>query len=447
MVLLSKLILEITSKDAYEKFYKDIDPQIYTALVTADPTYSQEKDIMGKYSKWILNLWKRKAVKEEDIYKFREYLSVFDKYKNRMEKKDINQYKSLPDLAVAIEPFENSGEPESKSAEIRNIKKEAKKVYEDSDWVVIVPETEEASCYYGKGTKWCTAAEHNNYFNNYSRQGPLYININKHSGRKYQFHFESDQFMNEKDNGINIFHDLDDSEGLLAFYRDQGKISFEMALKNGAEYEWLEDLYDSNEASESLYYDAINAYNEYYAYRIWFDMPESDVKFVGTEVLEQLRDEIENGDYEDLKRVLFRLAESGVDVVNSNSVSKIYYRRGEEYDNLFDFAQNKLKAGDFRDFLLAADIDPDDYSDIFHRIEELDKYKQEDGTYKLENKNVLISIDKMKEVEDSDDEEKNGVKYYVNITFKKSKKNYKGWISSDKLFSYLTQYDLFDTED
>ena len=50
-----------------------------------------------------------------------------------------------------------------------------------------------------KNTQWCTAADGNNQFNYYNSQGPLYININKADNEKYQFHFESDQFMDETD--------------------------------------------------------------------------------------------------------------------------------------------------------------------------------------------------------------------------------------------------------
>jgi hypothetical protein len=64
-----------------------------------------------------------------------------------------------------------------------------------------VPETEEASCELGRGTKWCTAAEKNNMFDQYSDKGPLYVWRDK-NGEKYQFHFETAQFMDAKDHTI-----------------------------------------------------------------------------------------------------------------------------------------------------------------------------------------------------------------------------------------------------
>jgi len=61
-----------------------------------------------------------------------------------------------------------------------------------------IPETQEASCELGRGTKWCTAAAKDNMFDQYSEDGPLYVWRDK-NGKKYQFHFETAQFMDSKD--------------------------------------------------------------------------------------------------------------------------------------------------------------------------------------------------------------------------------------------------------
>jgi hypothetical protein len=83
-----------------------------------------------------------------------------------------------------------------------------------------VPLTEEASCKLGKGTKWCTAAvDGKNMFERYNKDGPLYIwvdnNWNKgvlksldNKSKKFQFHFQSNQYMDELDNelGYDVLH-------------------------------------------------------------------------------------------------------------------------------------------------------------------------------------------------------------------------------------------------
>ena len=174
---------------------------------------------MGKYTDWMIRLYRSGNLKMEDLYKATEYLEAFHKFKNRIEKKDIGQYQSLPELYRVVRTFiDNPDQATSKSDEIRKIKEGAEKVYEDDEWLVIVPHTKEAAIEYGKGTQWCTAAKESyNYFDYYNNDGPLYININKKTGRKYQFHFETGQFMDENDSPTtNEYIGL--SDDLIAFY-------------------------------------------------------------------------------------------------------------------------------------------------------------------------------------------------------------------------------------
>ena len=77
-----------------------------------------------------------------------------------------------------------------------------------SDVRVIIPGDQDAACYYGQGTQWCTAAtQSDNLFNHYAGDGPLIIlipNKPKRDREKYQLHFESNQFMNEHDQDISL---------------------------------------------------------------------------------------------------------------------------------------------------------------------------------------------------------------------------------------------------
>lgn len=198
-----------TIQNIYQKYYSNIPNGIFTQIIQSDPTYSVDKpDKMGKYGKWLLNLYRKGNLKIEDLYKAKEYLTYFSKYINKIETKDINKFQTLPQLYKTVEPFmtadkNNQRMATSKSDEIRQLKKDVKKVYEDSDWLILIPLTREAAIYYGKNTQWCTAAERSsNYYDTYTKEGPLYININKKDNRKYQFHFESGQFMDEFDDEI-----------------------------------------------------------------------------------------------------------------------------------------------------------------------------------------------------------------------------------------------------
>lgn len=214
--------------DIYQKYYSNIPQDDFSKIIQADPTWREDKpNKMGKYGKWLLTLYKNKHLKIEDLYKAKEYLTYFIQYNNVIDIKDINQYKSLTDLYHKIKNFiEDPDQATSKQDAIRKIKEGAEKVYEDEDWIIIIPHTEQASCYYGKGTQWCTAAEKSrNMFDSYNEQGYLYININKKTHEKYQFHFETSSFMDDTDTPINdpICSTIGLSDGALDWYKNNVK--------------------------------------------------------------------------------------------------------------------------------------------------------------------------------------------------------------------------------
>lgn len=203
--MLSLMLEAIAIPDIYKKYYSDIPEETFYKIIQSDPTYNFNKsDKMGKYGKWLLNLYKHGSLKDEDLYKAKEDLEIFAKFQNKLQQKDIMKYRSLSELYDAIKPFvENPQQVATKSEEVRQIKKGAEKVYEDNKWLVIVPHTQESSSYYGKGTRWCTAADDSyNMFERYNEEGLLYINILKGTDTKYQFHFETNSYMDASDTQI-----------------------------------------------------------------------------------------------------------------------------------------------------------------------------------------------------------------------------------------------------
>ena len=69
---------------------------------------------------------------------------------------------------------------------------------------IYYPKTEAGSKYYGKHTKWCTAATNDNSFFQYNNKGPLYIIIPKSDTQnKFQIHFESGELMNKQNKPVN----------------------------------------------------------------------------------------------------------------------------------------------------------------------------------------------------------------------------------------------------
>jgi hypothetical protein len=201
-------LFEASSEELYQKYYKDIPQDIYNQIIKADPTSTDKKN--GKYCKWLLDLYKNKKLLIEDLYKATEYLTLFNKYGNKLSKNQIQMYKSLPELFQEIKQFQEKVPQEdlmSNKDKNKDIKEhQTRKVYEDDEWLVVVPKTKESSIFWGQGTQWCTAAKKANKFNYYNEQGTLYIIISKkikddkNRQLKYQIHFESAQFMNAQDN-------------------------------------------------------------------------------------------------------------------------------------------------------------------------------------------------------------------------------------------------------
>lgn len=131
--------------------------------------------------------------------------------------RDINNYCGL--VGCKKKGFEKPGldgliaryssvldERKEKQDELANIKSESEVVYEDENWTVVWPKTEAASCYYGQGTQWCTAATRGgNQFDKYNKDGPLYVMIPKqpkYTGEKYQLHVKTKSLMNEQDDKV-----------------------------------------------------------------------------------------------------------------------------------------------------------------------------------------------------------------------------------------------------
>ena len=168
--------------------------------ICADPTTKKNN------TSWIINQYKKGSIRQEDHPRIHAALSNFEKYKSKLPSKDINSYKSLNHLEDAVEP--HLGSFSSNREEKASIKHEgADLIHDGKDLMVHKLKTKEAACHYGAGTKWCTTAKNNNMFDHYNKEGPLYVVTNKKSGDKHQLHFETNQFMDKKDEPIKL-HDF-----------------------------------------------------------------------------------------------------------------------------------------------------------------------------------------------------------------------------------------------
>ena len=118
-----------------------------------------------------------------------------------------------------------------------DIDKDAEKVYEDSKWAIYIPKTYAASCKLGQGTSWCTASTESDYYYNMYKDeygGDYYIVISKSNpNEKYQFHFESGQFMDAKDVEIDIDKFFRNNPQVQKFFADLHKDAIKELIVDG----------------------------------------------------------------------------------------------------------------------------------------------------------------------------------------------------------------------
>lgn len=194
-----------------KKHYQDISDEDFDRIIRLDPTFNENRDRVGTYGKWLLNLFRKGNLNNEGHVS--DLLNRFESEKPHLKDKNIGRFKSLDEVDAYLNDDSNYTSL-SHRQEVRQRQKdrhnvdlgeEASLVYEDDEWQVWIPKTYAASCKLGQGTKWCTAStETDSYFYAYTKTDDLYININKKTGEKYQFHFESESYMDESDNEIEL---------------------------------------------------------------------------------------------------------------------------------------------------------------------------------------------------------------------------------------------------
>ena len=181
---------------------EDIDT-ILNTLEETDPTRNKQ------YVEWLCKQYIAGQFRLEDYRRINDVLVKFENVKRRMQERDINKY-TFHSLETEIDKIYNV-KLNIKSPNQEDQIPGVKVLYNGPLGTLSIPETQDAAKILGKGTKWCTAADTNNLFNKYNKDGPLYVWKDK-NGEKYQIHFESDQVMDDKDHRV--------SDELLSYFRN-----------------------------------------------------------------------------------------------------------------------------------------------------------------------------------------------------------------------------------
>ena len=263
--ILKKVILEDSRfellSDALTKPFKNKDGKPvkaqltkneFNALVATDPTTrlnnvdlnnAKPNDLSkvkaGKYVQWLIKQYLKvpteiqpgengydrelaqvKATFIEDLYKVKEDLLKYEKFKGRLSQdmRDINKL-TTDSLYDAVKDFDLTLATTTKSErKTSSVHPGAKLAFDGPTWKVIEIENKgaigkEAACFYGgnnKETRWCTSTPGTDqWFNRYIKDGSLYVvykqndtDVSPETGlpkERYQFHFQSNQFMDKDD--------------------------------------------------------------------------------------------------------------------------------------------------------------------------------------------------------------------------------------------------------
>jgi hypothetical protein len=181
----------------------DVIVTVVTRLATADPTTNH------KYLQWLVNKYIQRDFLLEDAERIAEELRQFERVKPQLAEKDINRYKSVRDLYVAVQQLSSQPAVKSNREQERSYEQQlfdsdqAVLIYRSDTMTVVQPLTQEASRHFGRGTRWCTAATTTiNHFDSYHNRGPLYIVMG--AAGKFQFHFSSKMFMDSMDTPVDM---------------------------------------------------------------------------------------------------------------------------------------------------------------------------------------------------------------------------------------------------
>lgn len=190
--------------------HKDKDKIIDHLSDKADPTKNKA------HTGWLVKQYKNGSIRQEDHPALKDSLSDFEKYKGKLEKKDINQYKDIGEIRSAVNP--HIGTPATKKEEADEGHEE---IHSEPGLKVYHVKSNKASQdIYGGGSKlggthtdWCTAYRSNgNQYDHYTSNGHKLVTFHKENDPKspYQLHLTDNHIHHQFQDKTNAQGSLDD---------------------------------------------------------------------------------------------------------------------------------------------------------------------------------------------------------------------------------------------
>jgi hypothetical protein len=167
--------------DKLKEQHPELNISIIDIIGMIDPTdtYKYSEFLIKILKRWYDNLDIRYGmgvdfIGEENV----EILNEFEKHckAKRIEKNDISQHSDFISL-------KNEVKKANEILRVKESEKQTKKIFDNDEWLVIVPLSYEASKMYGMNTKWCTTEL--KYWNKYITNYKLVYILNKKTNDKY----------------------------------------------------------------------------------------------------------------------------------------------------------------------------------------------------------------------------------------------------------------------
>ena len=188
--------------------YHKVDAQQTKEALLSTVPEDIENSEKANYLNWRIKQFMMNGVVEGPKQKFVEefYMIKANNLDRMLTKNDINAFESVQEFTDMMKKSSvrwRSYQTKKKNATVKE--EDVKKIYEDNEWTVYIPESKAASCQLGTGTRWCTASRgsRNLYTRYHQPDNPLIIFISKQDpSEKYQFNYGSKQYMDKEDKTV-----------------------------------------------------------------------------------------------------------------------------------------------------------------------------------------------------------------------------------------------------
>ena len=301
---ITDFILVETLLDVRQKNASKLSDNEFRKLISYDPNLSEiiyvnDDSLMNypeSYSRWLLKMFNKGELEDIDPSDVRNYLKSFTKLKNRrtlLPNNDINSYQSIEDLISAINNAKNNLTVNQKNKDAKRNQKQlqgekqpgmymngaVELLFNGKDWEVWTPHTFEGSKALRRGAVWCTGGDTDCYYTSYTKNGTLYVIINKNDNKdKYQLfvpntHASNSREFKDAQNDTVMFREfVHKNDELLDFFLTREDVT--------DTYDNLEDPNYDDEWSEEKEDEVMNEYDltfDYNTFEVCMEIDYNDL--------------------------------------------------------------------------------------------------------------------------------------------------------------------------